>query len=87
MHDRIIDTVDKEELRSLIANALEISTEEVSDDADLTAELGTNSLITIAIAGHIKERYDVMIEDAVLGRIGSLNQLTNIVTTMLKAKS
>jgi acyl carrier protein len=57
-------TIDDDELRSLVADALELPVAEVTDDAHFIDDLGLDSLMTLEIMVRVEQRYSVSIEDS-----------------------
>ncbi len=68
-------SVDKEELRALVADVLELPVEKVTDDADFINDLEIDSLVALEIAIRLEKKYGVNIDDSELKTISSLHQL------------
>lgn len=57
-------TFDDDELRSLVADALELPVGDVTDDAHFIDDLELDSLMTLEIMVRVEQRYSVSIEDS-----------------------
>jgi acyl carrier protein len=68
-------SVSMEELRELIAEELELPVEDVTDEADLAADLEVDSLTAMEIAVQLEKKYHIKIADE---EIKSLSSLVNI---------
>lgn len=67
-------TVNKEELRELIANVFELPVDEVTDEADFVEELEADSLMALEVAVRMEKLYGVRLEDSELKNIRTLNK-------------
>jgi acyl carrier protein len=67
-------SVDKEELRALVADVLELPVEEVTDDADFINDLEVDSLAALEIAICLEKKYGVDMDNSELKTISSLHQ-------------
>ncbi|MET8976961.1 acyl carrier protein [Streptomyces sp. NPDC004539] len=74
------DTVDLEDLRALIAEELELSPDEVSDDADLKNDLSVDSLTAMEVAVQLEKRYRIKIDEEEITSLTSLATIHRIVT-------
>jgi acyl carrier protein len=83
----IQNTVDKEELRALIAKVLELPVEEVTDDAHFNQDLGVYSLLAMEVILRVEGDYGITIAESEMGDITSLNRAYELVTTKLQAAS
>lgn len=68
-------SVDREDLRALVADVLELPVEKVTDDADFINDLEIDSLVALEIAIRIEKKYGVNIDDSELKTVPSLHQL------------
>ena len=75
--------VDKEELRALVAEVLEIPLDEVTDDADFIDDLEVDSLSALEIAVQLERKYGVQIDDSELKTISSLDRAHQLLTSKL----
>jgi acyl carrier protein len=76
-------SVDKEELRALVADVLELPLEEVTDDADFINDLEVDSLAALEIAVQLENKYSVKIDDSELKTISSLDRAHQLLTSKL----
>ncbi|SBW22632.1 MULTISPECIES: acyl carrier protein [Protofrankia] len=76
-------TVDREELRGLVADALERSPAEVTDDADFISELDLDSLMALEIVVRVEKRYRIKVKDEEFTSITSLNGVYDLLTAKL----
>lgn len=81
------ETVDTEELRGLVAAALELPVEEITDDARFKEDLDVDSLIALEIAVRLEEGYGVKIDEEDLADLGSFKRVTELVQAQLAARS
>ncbi|MFC5722934.1 acyl carrier protein [Streptomyces gamaensis] len=75
--------LDTEELRAVVAGALELPVEEVTDDARFKEDLEVDSLISLEIAVRIEERYGIKIDDAQLAELGTFRLVSELVRGQL----
>lgn len=79
--------LDKEELRSLIADALGLDVEEVTDDADFVQDLEVDSLMALAIVFRLEKQYGVKLEESDFKQVSSLIQVLQLVTDKRTAQA
>jgi acyl carrier protein len=72
--------LDKEELRSLIADAIQLDAEEVTDDADFVQDLDVDSLMALAIVARLEKQYGVKLQESDLKQVSSLSQVLQLIT-------
>ncbi|MFJ5292904.1 beta-ketoacyl synthase N-terminal-like domain-containing protein [Streptomyces sp. NPDC088348] len=77
------DSVDLEELRSLMAATFELAPEDVTDDASFTQDLGVDSLTTLEIATRLEDRYGVDVTDEEFKSISTLLSVRELVRRKL----
>ena len=75
--------VDKEELRTLVADVLELPVEEVTDDADFINDLEVDSLAALEIAVRLEKKYGVNMDGFELKTISSLNYVHQLLKNKL----
>lgn len=80
-------TVDKEELRKLVAEVLELPAQEVTDDADFNHELGVYSLLVMEVVLRVESHYGVTINESEIEGITSLDRAYELLTAKLQAAS
>ncbi|MFF6995697.1 acyl carrier protein [Streptomyces sp. NPDC008313] len=64
--------LDKEELRELIADVLDLDVADVTDDADFMEDLDVDSLMALEITVRLEKAYGVRLAEAELTSITSL---------------
>jgi acyl carrier protein len=79
--------VDKDELRELVADAIELEPGEISDDADFVSQLEVDSLTTLEITMRLEKRYGIKMAEEELLEITSLNRVHELVIAKLGAAS
>ncbi|MEU2896454.1 acyl carrier protein [Streptomyces sp. NPDC088106] len=87
MSNRPRTALDKEELRSLIADVLQLDVEEVTDDADFVQELEVDSLMALAIVFRLENEYGVKLEESDLKQVSSLVQVLQLITDKFTARA
>ncbi|MGW7280193.1 acyl carrier protein [Streptomyces sp. NPDC054844] len=68
-------TLNIEDLRALIAGALETEPEEVTNEAHFTDELEIDSLMLLEISTRVENAYGVPVDDVVISGVQSLVEL------------
>jgi acyl carrier protein len=87
MSDNAQIELDIEELRSLIADVLEVDVEEVTDDADFVQDLGVDSLMALAIIVRLERQYGIKLGESDLKQVSSLIQVRQLVTDKRAARA
>ncbi|MEU5366061.1 acyl carrier protein [Streptomyces sp. NPDC005925] len=87
MADHTDRPLDVEELRAVVAGALELPVEEVTDDARFKEDLEVDSLISLEIAVRIEERYGVKIDESQLTELGKFRLVRELVEAGLGTES
>ena len=72
--------VDIEEMRALIAEELEVPVQEVTDDADLAADLDVDSLSAMEIAVLLEKKYRIKISEEEIKTLTSLTAMHELVS-------
>ncbi|MEU9212626.1 acyl carrier protein [Streptomyces sp. NPDC048415] len=67
-------TLDKEALRTLVADALDVEIEDVTDDALYIEDLGVDSLMGLEILVQLEKKFGVKISEAEFGEITNFGQ-------------
>ncbi|MGW1500957.1 acyl carrier protein [Streptomyces mirabilis] len=75
--------VNIDDLRALIAGALETEPEEVADDAHFTDELEIDSLMLLEISTRIENGYGIPVDDIVISGVQSLAELHTFLLSQL----
>ncbi|MFE0508547.1 acyl carrier protein [Streptomyces sp. NPDC058964] len=79
--------LDKEELRSLVADVLELDVEEVTDDADLVQDLEVDSLMALAIIVRLDRQYGVKLQESDFRQVSSLIEVLQLITDKRTAQA
>jgi len=74
----------KEKIKKIIADQLCISVEKVTDDADITKDLGADSLDVVELLMAFEEEFGVSISDEDASKIKSVNDVVAYVETKKK---
>ncbi|MFI0370696.1 acyl carrier protein [Actinomadura sp. 1N219] len=86
MADRF-DTLDKEELRGLIAEVLDLPVAEVTDEAHFLDDLDVDSLMALEIMVRLEKAYGLRLEETELESITTLAGTYDLLDGRLKAVS
>lgn len=84
MSENTAVAVDTEELRSLVADALELPTEEVTDEAHFVEDLQVDSLMALEIVVNLEKKYGVKVEESDFKQVSTLLQVRALVDSKLK---
>ncbi|MGW7272437.1 acyl carrier protein [Streptomyces sp. NPDC054864] len=76
-------SLDKEALRELVADALDVDLDELTDDANYTEDLGVDSLMGLEILVQLEKKFGVKISEEEFGQITNFGQTY----TLLAAKA
>lgn len=79
--------LDTEELRQLVADALELPVEEITDDASFVEDLEVDSLISLEIVIRLEERYGMKVSDADMQNMASFRDVHALVEAWLATES
>jgi acyl carrier protein len=74
--------IDRDELRQLVADVLDVDLARVTDDADFLQDLGVDSLIALELAVTLERRYTVRLAEE---EIVQLRRFSDV-ATLLDAK-
>ncbi|GGO79970.1 acyl carrier protein [Wenjunlia tyrosinilytica] len=75
----------KEELRELVADALDVNPESLTDDALFIEDLDVDSLVALELAVTLERRYQVKIEEAEIVQIRRLPDVQDLLARKLAA--
>ena len=78
---------DVEELRELVAGALELPVGELTDEARFQEDLELDSLISLEVAVRLEERYGIKVDEDELGEIGSFRDVAELVRARVVSQS
>jgi acyl carrier protein len=87
MSEQLAVRLDKEELRSLIADTIDVDLNEVTDDADFVNELEVDSLMALEITVRLEKKYGVKIAEAELAEVTTLESTFQLLGGKLRATS
>lgn len=79
--------IDKDELRLLVADAIELEPDEVTDTADFISELDVDSLTTLEITMRLEKKYGIKMAEEEMFELTSLNRVHELVTAKLATMS
>ncbi|MEU6260345.1 acyl carrier protein [Streptomyces sp. NPDC047043] len=71
-------TLEKESLRELVADALDVEIEDVTDDALYVEDLGVDSLMGLEILVQLEKKFGVKISEQEFGEITNFGQTYNL---------
>ena len=72
-----------EDLRAMIATALETEPDDITDDVSFTEELQIDSLLLLEISSQVETQYGVAIDEVLEADIQSLKELHAFVSAKL----
>ncbi|MBD8104625.1 polyketide-8 synthase acyl carrier protein [Plantibacter flavus] len=78
-------TIDREELRTLVATTLDIDVTEVTDTASFTDELDVDSLMALEVMVVLERRFQVKLDEHRLAEITSLLSAERLLREALEA--
>lgn len=73
----------EDELRSLIAEIVEIEPEKITPDASFVEDLGMDSMMALEILASIEKKYKLRIPEENLIKIADLNKVVELVGKLL----
>ena len=71
------------ELRSLVAEIVEIEPDKITPDASFVEDLGMDSMMALEILASIEKKYKLRIPEENLPKVTNLNKTIEIVTKFL----
>ena len=77
----------KEQLKSLVAEVIEVEENEFSDDTHLSEELGIDSMMYIEILARIEKAFKVKVPEEALPDMTSINQMYDVVKVLIDGQS
>lgn len=77
------DSVDVEELRTIVARSLELEPEEVGDSDHFAEDLEMDSLMVLEISSRLEQRYGIPVQDTSVGSAQNLVELRDLVEFLL----
>jgi acyl carrier protein len=77
-------TLDKEELRTVVAEVLDVDVTEVTDDARFVDDLGVDSLMALEVMVVLERRYHVELDESELAEVASLQMMYEMLADRLR---
>lgn len=74
---------DVEELRAIVAQSLELESEEVGDSDHFAEDLEMDSLMVLEISSRLEQRYGITVQDTSVGSVQNLTELRDLVESLL----
>ncbi|MGW7412291.1 acyl carrier protein [Streptomyces sp. NPDC054863] len=84
MSENTAVAVDTEELRSLVADALELPVEEVADEAHFVEDLQVDSLMALEIVVNLEKKYGIKVAESDFKEVSNLLQVRALVDSKLR---
>ncbi|GAA0397748.1 acyl carrier protein [Streptomyces luteireticuli] len=75
--------VEIDDLRTIVAESLELEPGDVADDAHFTDELDMDSLALLEVSSRVEKQYGIAVQDAALGSLRTLADLLILVESLL----
>ncbi|MGP3947304.1 acyl carrier protein [Streptomyces sp. 7N604] len=79
-------TVDKDQLRNLVADTLDVTPEAITDEARFKEDLQADSLIALELAVTLERRYTVEISEEEIGRVRRLPDVYELLVRKLQGR-
>ncbi|MFF0063186.1 acyl carrier protein [Streptomyces sp. NPDC005279] len=79
--------LDLDELRTIVADALELPTEEVTDEAHFVNDLQVDSLMALEIVVNLEKRYGIKVAESDFKELTNLLQVHGLVESKLKEQA
>lgn len=78
-------TLDKEELRAVVADVLDVDVERVADDTSFTDDLEVDSLMALEVVVVLEKRFGVRLPESDLKKITCLDRAYEVVAARMAA--
>jgi acyl carrier protein len=75
--------VDREELRGIVADVLDVPVEDVTDDANFSDDLEVDSLMALEVMVVLERRYHVKLQESRLKEVTSLSRAYDLLSEEL----
>jgi len=85
MKDKNIENIE-EELRSLIAEIIEMEEEKITLDAHFVKDLGMDSMMALEILAATEKKYQLRIPEEYLTKMSSLREVVDVAKDLLHKK-
>ncbi|MBU3870523.1 acyl carrier protein [Streptomyces sp. 4503] len=76
-------TLDMDELRTFVADVLDVDEEDVTDDADFVKTLGVDSLMALEVMVVLEKKYSVKLEEREMKDITTLRKVHDLLAAKL----
>ncbi|MGP3990904.1 acyl carrier protein [Streptomyces sp. 3N207] len=83
MREKQTKVPDREEVRRIVADVLDIDPSDVTDDARFTADLGGDSLLALEVIVMLEKQYGVKFEESELRMLRTLSETHDLLTAKL----
>lgn len=70
-------------LKEIIANQFGIDTDEISEDTDIVADLGADSLDVVEMMMALEEEYGITIEDEKIAELKTVGDVVDLVESQI----
>jgi acyl carrier protein len=77
-------TVDKDDLRQIIADVMDIEEEKVTDDARFVEDLGVDSLMALEVTVHLEKKYHIKLAEPEMSEVTTLQKTYELLTSKLR---
>ncbi|MEU4897857.1 acyl carrier protein [Streptomyces sp. NPDC044780] len=76
--------LDMDELRTFVADVLDVDEEDVTDDADFVKTLGVDSLMALEVMVVLEKKYSVKLEEREMKDITTLRKVHDLLASKLE---
>ncbi|MEU1806353.1 acyl carrier protein [Streptomyces sp. NPDC019937] len=76
--------LDLDELRTFVAEVLDVEEEEVTDEADFVKDLGVDSLMALEVMVELEKKYAVKLEEREMKSITTLRKVHDLLASKLE---
>lgn len=76
--------LDRERLRAIVAEVLDLEPDDITDDANFIDDLGVDSLMALEIVVVLEKRFGVRFAETELRQVTSLGQAYDLVAAKLR---
>ena len=75
-----------DEIRTIVAEILEVPESEVSDDTDFIEDLSADSLMALEILATLEKKYKIKIPEESMSKMTNLKNVVNVVEDTMACK-
>ena len=79
------DALEKE-IKTLIAEIVELDEDKITPDANLVEDLGTDSMMALEILASVEKKYKIKIDEEYLTKLTSLKEIVEVARSILEKK-